>query len=75
MLDPGGNADILVFVKEITKKGDFSRLGQTGSMIMFIKRAGGIAATLPMRFFRVPQKGSFGAGKQDIHFLVIDKKY
>ena len=29
-LDPGGNADILIF-KEIIKSGDFSRLGQTGS--------------------------------------------
>ncbi len=31
-LDPRGNADILVF-KEIIKMDDFSRLGQTGSMI------------------------------------------
>jgi hypothetical protein len=29
-LDPGGNADILV-IKEIMKKGDFSRLAQAGA--------------------------------------------
>jgi hypothetical protein len=35
-LYPGGSADKLVF-KEIIKKGDFSRLEQTGSMIIFTK--------------------------------------
>jgi hypothetical protein len=50
MLDFGGNADILVFVKEIIKKGDFSRLGQTGSMIIFIERAGETAAMPPVAF-------------------------
>jgi hypothetical protein len=49
--DPGGNADILIF-KEIIKKGDFSRLGQTGSMIIFIKRAGETAPAYQLHFFR-----------------------
>jgi hypothetical protein len=48
-LDPGGNADILVFM-EIIENGDFSRLGQTGSMIIFIKRAGETAAVPPVAF-------------------------
>jgi hypothetical protein len=41
--DPGGNADILAF-KEIVKKGDFSSLGQTESMIIFIELASETAA-------------------------------
>jgi hypothetical protein len=48
-LDPGKNADILAF-KKIIKNGDFSRLGQTGSMIIFVKRAGGIAAVPAVAF-------------------------
>jgi hypothetical protein len=48
-LDPGGKTDILVF-KEIIKKGDFSRLGQIGSMIIFIIRTGETAAVPPVAF-------------------------
>jgi hypothetical protein len=47
--DPWGNADILIF-KEIVKEGDFSRLGQTESMIIFIKRACETAAVPPVAF-------------------------
>ena len=50
-LDPGGNADILIF-KEIIKKDDFSRLEQTRSMIIFIKRAGETAPAYQLHFFR-----------------------
>ena len=65
-LEPGGNADIMVF-KEIIKKGDFSRLGQTGSMIIFIKRCGrnsGRATSCISSAF--VKMAALGAGKRDI---------
>jgi hypothetical protein len=56
-LDPGGNADIPVF-KEIIKMGDFPRLGQTRSMIIFIRHAGETAALPAVAF--LPRSSKLG---------------
>ena len=68
-LEPGGNADIMVF-KEIIKKGDFSRLGQTGSMIIFIKRERETAAVPPVAF--LPRQNGGPRSRQAGCYRLID---